>query len=65
MADVCVVSSSEKAFIVGGVADNIRTDGRTNKDYRGFQVDVGVVSSANGSARVRLERTDVLVSSFK
>ena len=64
MADICVVSASERAFIIGGVGANIRSDGRSRNDFRSFSLDVGVVSSANGSARVRLEQTEVLVGLF-
>ncbi|MDH5532011.1 MAG: exosome complex protein Rrp42 [Candidatus Bathyarchaeota archaeon] len=38
-----------------------RLDGRGLNDYRGIQLEVGVVGRAEGSARVRLGKTEVLV----
>lgn len=34
--------------------DNLRVDGRARGDYRCMEVETDVVSSASGSARVRL-----------
>ena len=39
-----------------------RVDGRQRLDYRQVVIETGLVSTANGSARVRLARTDVLVT---
>jgi hypothetical protein len=61
MAELCVVSAHEKSFILGGVAADMRSDGRARNDFRAFALEFGVVSNANGSARLRLERTDVMV----
>ena len=36
------------------VQDNLRVDGRSREDYRCMEVETGVVSTASGSARVRL-----------
>lgn len=40
----------------------IRVDGREKLDYRQVEIETGLVSIANGSARIRLARTDVLVT---
>eukprot|EP00055_Hartaetosiga_balthica_P007830 m.27615 g.27615 ORF g.27615 m.27615 type:complete len:280 (-) comp5960_c0_seq1:75-914(-) len=55
------VSSAEKEFIVGGVDANIRIDGRSREERRPLEVQSGVVSNANGSARAKLMGTDILV----
>mgnify|MGYP002715773299 CR=1 FL=1 len=41
--------------------DNFRYDGRTRSEYRPIEVETDVVSHANGSARLRLANTDILV----
>ncbi|KAA0203361.1 hypothetical protein HAZT_HAZT006677 [Hyalella azteca] len=40
----------------------IRADGRGPLDYRELELETGVLDTANGSARVRLHRTDILVT---
>lgn len=57
-----LLSSSEKEYIRLGVEEDIRADGRKRLDFRQFEVEVDVVPQAAGSARVRLGRTEVLVS---
>ena len=57
-----VLSDAEKLFLVHGIEENCRNDGRMCLDYREFTVRTDIVSSANGSARVKMEgSTDVLV----
>jgi len=56
-----MLSLSERRFIKDGVDDNMRLDGRERMDFRSFTVETDVVTQANGSARVRLHDTDVLV----
>jgi len=55
------LSPGEIAYIEEGVDLDLRTDGRKRLDFRDFTVEMGVISQANGSARVRLDETDVLV----
>ena len=56
------LSQSEKQFIIDGVEQNLRNDGRARLDYRDFSLETGIVSQTNGSARVKLaNHTDVLV----
>ncbi|THU74197.1 hypothetical protein C4D60_Mb04t30830 [Musa balbisiana] len=56
------LSEGEKRFIQGGIAQDLRTDGRQRLHYRPISVETGVIPQANGSARVRLGATDVIVS---
>lgn len=56
------LSVGEKHFIQGGIAQDLRTDGRKRLHYRPISVETSVIPQANGSARVRLGATDVIVS---
>ncbi|CAL9155901.1 unnamed protein product [Musa hybrid cultivar] len=56
------LSEGEKRFIRGGIAQDLRTDGRQRLHYRPISIETGVIPQANGSARVRLGATDVIVS---
>ncbi|KAK3873203.1 hypothetical protein Pcinc_021772 [Petrolisthes cinctipes] len=56
------LSDAEKCYIIDGVKLGIRVDGRDRLDYRHLEIETGLVSTANGSARVRLDRTDVLIT---
>ncbi|KAK3139540.1 hypothetical protein QOZ80_5AG0384890 [Eleusine coracana subsp. coracana] len=56
------LSEGEKHFIRGGIAQNIRTDGRKRLQFRALSVETGVIPQANGSARVRLGGTEVIAS---
>jgi len=60
MADVNL-SEAEKTFILHSVQDNFREDGRSCEDFRHMELETGLISNTNGSARVRLATTDVLV----
>ena len=42
--------------------DNFRADGRSRFDYRPMEIECDVVIHANGSARLRLANTDILVA---
>ncbi|EGC37720.1 hypothetical protein DICPUDRAFT_29826 [Dictyostelium purpureum] len=55
------ISPSEVTFIQQGVENNIRSDGRNRVDYRNFSLETGEIIHANGSARVKLSDTEVLV----
>lgn len=56
------LSIGEKNFIRGGIAQDLRCDGRKRLSYRPIHVDTGVIPQANGSARVRIGGTDVIAS---
>ncbi|KAL2927374.1 Exosome complex component RRP42 [Bienertia sinuspersici] len=53
----------ETNFIRGGIAQDLRCDGRKRLFYRPIHVDIAVIPQANGSARVRIGGTDVIASS--
>uniref|UniRef100_S4RYT0 Exosome component 7 n=1 Tax=Petromyzon marinus TaxID=7757 RepID=S4RYT0_PETMA len=61
MAALLMLSEAEKAFIVHGVQDGVRGDGRGCEDFRVVELETEVVSNTSGSARLRLGQTDVLV----
>lgn len=61
MANI-LISDAEKTFILHGVEDDLRCDGRTRCDYRPMEIETGIVTHANGSCRLRLANTDVLVA---
>lgn len=56
------ICDEEKTFILHGVEENLRTDGRSCMEYRPMELELGVVQTSFGSARLRLANTDVLVS---
>ncbi|XP_046592700.1 exosome complex component RRP42 isoform X1 [Neodiprion lecontei] len=56
-----LLSLAEKTFIVHGVDDNYRTDGRNRSEYRPMEVETKVLPHTSGSARLRLANTDILV----
>ncbi|ESR61015.1 3'-5'-exoribonuclease family protein [Citrus sinensis] len=56
------LSEGEKEFIKGGIAQDLRSDGRKRYTYRPIYVETGVIPQANGSARVRMGSTDVIAS---
>lgn len=41
--------------------ENFRYDGRTRSEYRPMELETDIVPHANGSARLRLANTDILV----
>ncbi|XP_023694818.2 exosome complex component RRP42 [Paramormyrops kingsleyae] len=55
------VCEAEKVYIMHGVRDDLRVDGRGCEDYRHMEIETDVVSNTDGSARVKLGYTDVLV----
>ncbi|KAF8072975.1 EXOSC7 [Scenedesmus sp. PABB004] len=58
MADI---SAGERVFIVGGIEQGVRNDGRARGDFRPLELEANVVAQADGSARLHLGSTDVLV----
>ncbi|KAF5746167.1 exosome complex component RRP42 [Tripterygium wilfordii] len=54
------LSVGEKRFIQGGIAQDLRSDGRKRLTYRPIYVETGVIPQANGSARVKMGATDVI-----
>ncbi|CAG8562719.1 8164_t:CDS:2 [Scutellospora calospora] len=57
-----LISALEADYILRGIDDNLRADGRGRLDYREVVLETGLITQAHGSARCRLgEGTDVLV----
>uniref|UniRef100_A0A3B3VRJ0 Ribosomal RNA-processing protein 42 n=1 Tax=Poecilia latipinna TaxID=48699 RepID=A0A3B3VRJ0_9TELE len=48
------VSEAEKVYILHGIRDDLRVDGRGCEDYRHMEVETDVVSNTDGSAKVTL-----------
>ncbi|KAL2080598.1 hypothetical protein ACEWY4_024391 [Coilia grayii] len=55
------ISEAEKLYVVHGVRDDLRVDGRGCEDYRHTEIETDVVSNTDGSAKVTLGHTNVLV----
>lgn len=55
------LSEAERTFVIHGVQDDLRADGRHRDDFRHLELETGVVSNTNGSCRLRLGETDLLV----
>ena len=55
------LSEAEKLFILHGVQDDLRVDGRDLGDIRPITVETDLVPGASGSAHLRLANTDILV----
>lgn len=56
------LSLGEQHFIQGGIAQDLRCDGRKRLTYRPIHVETGVIPQANGSARVKIGATEVIAS---
>ncbi|KAK0082191.1 hypothetical protein PV325_010900 [Microctonus aethiopoides] len=56
------LSLAEKTFILHGVDANFRTDGRRQCEYRSIEVETKLMPQTNGSTRLRIGNSDVLVS---
>lgn len=60
MAEV-LLCEAEKTFILHGVEEDFRTDGRKQCDYRPMELETDIVSNTSGSARLRRANTDLIV----
>ena len=56
------LSPYERCFVLDGVEQDCRVDGRGRLDYRSMTLQLGTSPQASGSARVRLGNTDVMVA---
>ena len=56
-----IVVNIKKKRITELIANGKRTDGRGPTDYREIQIESGVIEKAEGSARLRLGKTEILV----
>ena len=57
-----ILGDSEKWFVIHGIQDDFRTDGRSCEDYRHIELETGIISNAHGSSKIRLGNTELLVS---
>eukprot|EP00906_Rhabdomonas_costata_P017197 RCo024797 len=55
------LSKAEKLFMEEGVRENVRGDGRGRLEFRSFDLETSVIPLANGSARLALGLSEVLV----
>lgn len=56
-----LVSEAEKVYVLHGVQEDIRVDGRRRGDLRPLMVESDLVTHTSGSAHLRLANTDILV----
>ncbi|KAK8790535.1 hypothetical protein JH06_3784 [Blastocystis sp. subtype 4] len=58
------ISKAEKRYIIDGLKQDIRTDGRKNNQMRGLEIETNILQQSHGSSRVRFsnEGTDVITS---
>ena len=54
-------SRSEIDFARNCIQHGLRLDGRSCDDLRPFELELGLIAQASGSARLRLGSTDVIV----
>ena len=55
------LSDDEKMYVLHGVQEDVRVDGRSRMSMRPLKFETELVTHANGSAHLRLANTDVLV----
>uniref|UniRef100_A0A023GHR1 Ribosomal RNA-processing protein 42 n=1 Tax=Amblyomma triste TaxID=251400 RepID=A0A023GHR1_AMBTT len=56
-----LISEAEKTYIIHGIHEDLRCDGRCCLEYRFLELETGIVSNCSGSSHVRLANTDILV----
>jgi len=56
-----VFGTSEKEYCTQSCHHGIRLDGRACEDFRPFELELGLIAQASGSARLHLGGTDVIV----
>ncbi|KAG8193150.1 hypothetical protein JTE90_006981 [Oedothorax gibbosus] len=55
-----ILQEAEKMYIIHGIQDNLRGDGRACLDYRTIEIETDVIASCNGSSIVKLADTKLL-----
>ena len=56
------LSPHERDFVLDGIDQDLRVDGRGRLDHRSLTLELGTSPQASGSARLRLGSTDVMVA---
>lgn len=49
-----LLSEDQRDYIIQGVREDFRNDGRGCKDYRKFELSTDLITNANASAKVKL-----------
>ncbi|KAH7650126.1 hypothetical protein FG379_003206 [Cryptosporidium bovis] len=57
-----LISDSERLFLEDGIEQGIRNDGRNLTDFRGISIDLDVVSTSNGSSRIKNDELEIMVT---
>ena len=57
-----VLSRYERSYIITGVNEDFRADGRSCRDCRHFSLETGAVSNTSGSAKIQLVRLSMTSS---
>ncbi|GFX30828.1 exosome complex component RRP42 [Trichonephila clavipes] len=55
-----MLQEAEKIYIIHGIQENIRSDGRANLDYRTIELETDVIANCNGSCLLRIADTKLL-----
>jgi len=55
------LSNEEKKFMVTGITQDFRSDGRARYDYRTITIDTGIVPNTSASSQVKIGGTHILV----
>ncbi|KAF8795904.1 exosome complex component RRP42-like [Argiope bruennichi] len=59
MANI-ILPEAEKIYIIHGIQENIRSDGRSNLDYRTIELETDVIANCNGSCLLKIADTKLL-----
>lgn len=57
-----LLSEDQRDYIIQGVREDFRNDGRGCKDYRKFELSTDLITNANASAKVKLVLMSILNS---
>ncbi|GFU60758.1 exosome complex component RRP42 [Nephila pilipes] len=55
-----ILQEAEKIYIIHGIQENVRSDGRTNLDYRTIELETDVIANCNGSCLMKIADTKLL-----
>jgi len=54
-----MVSLGERTFIVDGIYENLRCDGRSRTDFRAITLETGLMPQCNGSCKLKASVDDL------
>lgn len=55
-----MMSYYEREHLVRTINKDVRYDGRSNKDFRNFEIQTNIIETAEGSARIKLGNTEII-----